>query len=100
MKLTPFGIFNAVAGRISKDFPQGKLLVPYKGLKKGNELLERGDSLSDVLEHVVVIHNKRFKPYSAPDSVFVYDGDKRVRKIKFDNPISSKKTKYYFIVFP
>ncbi|HBB03114.1 MAG: hypothetical protein US89_C0023G0001 [Candidatus Peregrinibacteria bacterium GW2011_GWF2_38_29] len=78
----PFGLTNVVEGCMSKSFPQSRIMVPFKGLIRDNQLACPGQNLGDILQHVIVIKDletlHRFK------GVFIFDGDRRLRKIKFD----------------
>lgn len=84
MQLSPFGLLNTATGNISHDFPQGRVMVPYRGLIKGNNLSKSGDDLSSFLENVVVVRTADFFD-EAPGNIYVYDGDQRVRKIVYDH---------------
>jgi len=83
MQLTPYSLANSVVGFVSEKYPQGRLVVPFKGLQKGNKLARQGENLSDILEHVVV---KRyfFGSNDEPGNISVVDGDDRTRIIDFD----------------
>lgn len=88
--LTPLGVFNILAGKVTHEFPRGRVMVPFKGLlKEGNVLASQGMPVEDILGHVVVLKSPHFQsdkkdknPYT---KVFVYDGEGRVREIHFDH---------------
>lgn len=82
MQLSPFGLMNRASVRISHDFPQGRVLVPYKGLIKLNNLAKPGDSLSDFLSNVIVLRSAGVLA-GGSEYIYVYDGDKRIRKIVY-----------------
>jgi len=84
MIISPFGLMNSVTGNISHAFPQGRMMAPYRGLKRGGALLEKGADLGSILSEVIVLRNPDFFD-EAPDSIFIYDGDKRIRKIVYDH---------------
>jgi hypothetical protein len=84
MKLTPYGLFNVLAGVITHDYPQGRIMVPYEGLVVDGVVAEEGSDISKVLQQTVVIFQKYFKSGNGPDYIYVYDGSKRVRKITFN----------------
>jgi hypothetical protein len=83
MELSPFMLANSVAGKITHDFPQGRVLVPYKGLSEESGVqAKRGDSLGAILPHIIVIldyWNYLSKP---PNNIHVYDG-RNIRRIRF-----------------
>lgn len=83
MQLSPFGLMNRASVRISHDFPQGRVLVPYKGLIKGNNLAKPGDLLSNFLSNIIVLRSADVF-IGGVEHIYVYDGDKRVRKIVYD----------------
>ncbi len=85
MKLTPFGLFNVIPGRITHEFPQGRVMVPFAGLGTSSELAQEGDRLDTVLENTIAIYRTTFKSPMAPADLYVYDGMKRVRRIHFDH---------------
>jgi hypothetical protein len=87
--ITAFGVFNTLAGKVTRDFPRGRVMVPFKGfLREENALAKEGDSVENILENVVVMRSPHFKhaPKKNPyKEVFIYDGSQRVRKICFDH---------------
>ncbi|MBI4232308.1 hypothetical protein HY605_03690 [Candidatus Peregrinibacteria bacterium] len=84
MELTPFGLFNAVPGLVTREYPQGRVVVPFRGLQPDNALLKEGDFLAEALDRVIVLNRGHFSAESTPEVLFVYDGDANIRKIHFD----------------
>lgn len=88
--LTPLGVFNVLVGKVTHEFPRGRVMVPFKGfMKEGNVLASQGTPVEHILDHVVVLKSPHFHsvrrnadPYT---KVFVYDGEKRVREIHFNH---------------
>jgi hypothetical protein len=87
MVLTPFDLSCEVSGNANIDFPQGRLLVPFRGFCKEGNLAVEGKPLSLVLQNLVVMNSRvygyRSKGELNPE-LFAYDGLGRVRLIKFD----------------
>lgn len=83
--VSPFGVFNEVGGRITRDYPQGQIVVPFKGLTPNPDLSQPGDDLGHVLEHVIVIRAPHVNLNHPYQEVYVYDGLKRVRHLRFNN---------------
>ena len=48
--VTPFGAFNVVSGEVSKEkFPQGIVMVPFKGFTSEGKVFEKGEPVSSLL---------------------------------------------------
>ena len=84
MQLSPFGLLNIATGKLTRQYPQGRMMVPFKGLKKSDGLANPNDDLGKLLENVIVLKTSELFN-SPPDYIFVYDGKNRVRKIEFDH---------------
>lgn len=91
IEITPFGVFNAVAGRLTKDYPQGRILVPFSGFIEDNPRFCPGTCLSEGLKHVIVLDhhiekglNNSVIEESVPSTIFIVDGLGQLRKITFD----------------
>lgn len=86
MFLTPFVLTNSVAGEITHNHPQGRIVVPYQGLRDDSELSTSNTPLGEILPHVIVINDTDFGGImNPPDKILVLDGKKRLRNIKFDH---------------
>lgn len=85
IELTPFGVFNAVPGLVTKDYPQGRVFVPFGGLVKANLPLDEGDDLAKILDQVIVLNRGHFAADEPPEEFFVYDGDANIRRIVFNH---------------
>ncbi len=84
MILGIFELSSEVSGVPSKEYPQGRLLVPFEGFVQQDSLLEEGASLAGALKNLIVLNSDLYTvaPFER-DMVFVFDGV-RLRRICFD----------------
>ncbi len=82
--VTPFGVFNKVGGRISHEYPQGRIIVPFKGFQRDNPLGKKGDDLGGLLTNCIVLRSSNITPNRLFTELLLYDGQKRVRKVHFN----------------
>ncbi|KKP37008.1 hypothetical protein A2483_04295 [Candidatus Peregrinibacteria bacterium RIFOXYC2_FULL_33_13] len=85
IQLRPFGLYNMAKGGVTHEYPQGRIIATYHGLsrkKEDNQLLKRKEPIDNILDKTIVI--RQSLPVGIPDSFFIYDGLKRIRKITFN----------------
>ena len=78
--LRPFGLYNGVAGKVTVEFPQGRLLILFEGFKENSETIEPGVKLADFLRFVIV---RKTSIFEHEESFVVFDGFRNIQ-IQFD----------------
>ena len=80
--ITPFGAFNLLTGRITREHPGGYLMVPFKGFDSAG--IGEAAHLAQVLEHAVLLESAFFSGgCDNPKYILIFDG-KDVQEIDFD----------------